>query len=332
MKLQQLHYVSAVVDNDFNVSAAARLLQTSQPALSKQIRLLEEELGARIFVRSGRQLMGITPVGQQIFRSAQSILRETRYLEALAQELRGDAGGALSIGTTHTQARYVLPALTQNFRALYPEMKLHLHQGTVEQIADMASSDRIDLAIATGSKELFPDWALLPWYHWHRCIIVPHGHPLSGTSMPSLAEVARYPLVTYAFSLSGPDALNRSFDAAGLKPKIALTAWDADIIKTYVRCGLGVGIAAEMALDRQLDSDLVGLDAKHLFPGHTTWVGFRRTGLLRNCMYEFMRLCADHLDRQAISQVLATTEQAQIDTLFESVPLRSARRPGCHTS
>lgn len=321
MKLQQLHYLSAVIVSDLNVTAAARLLRTSQPALSRQIRLLEEELGTRIFARSGRQLTGLTPLGQHISNRAQSILRETRYLEGLALELRGDGSGSLSIGTTHTQARYVLPALVRKFSTDYPTMKLRLHQGTVEQIADLVKSNSIDLAIATGSKELFPDWALLPWYHWHRCIIVLRNHPLAALTRPSLTELSRYPLITYAFSLSGPAALQTLFAAHGLVPKIALTAWDADIIKTYVRQGLGVGIVADMALDNDLDGDLVRLDAQHLLAPHTTWIGFCRSSFLRHCMYDFLRLSADHLHREAVTRAQACLDQAQVDAQFASLNL-----------
>ncbi len=321
MKLQQLHYLSAVVRSELNVSSAARQLHTSQPALSKQIRLLEEELGARIFARSGRQLTGITPLGQQIFSRVQSILRETRYIETLAQELRGEGSSSLSIGTTHTQARYVLPQIIRTFSNLYPKMKLHLHQGTAEQISSMVKSERIDLAIATGSRELFPDWVLLPWYHWYRCIVVPHQHPLAALRQPSLADLANYPLITYAFSLAGPDALQTIFAGSGLQPRIALTAWDADIIKTYVRCGLGVGIVAEMALDVGPNADLARLDARHLLPRHTTWIGFSRSGLLRGCMYDFMQLCAAHLDREAVLSAQKCSGPAEIDAMFASLPL-----------
>jgi LysR family cys regulon transcriptional activator len=321
MKLQQLQYLAAVMQNDLNVSAAAKRLRTSQPAVSKQIRQLEEELGVRVFVRAGRQFTGVTPMGHQVFDRAQSILRESRYISAIAQELRGEDTGTLSIGTTHTQARYVLPQIIRRFTASYPKIRLHLHQGTVEQIADMVQSDQIDFAMATGSKDLFGGWVLLPCYRWHRCVVVPQEHPLTRAGRLSLPELARHPLITYAFSLAGPAALQTVFADAGLSVQIALTAWDADVIKTYVRHGLGVGIVAQMALDPCEDADLVCIDVSHLLAAHTTWIGFSRGTLLRRCMYQFLQLCAPHLHRQAVIEAEICHSQAQVDALFAGVPL-----------
>ncbi len=303
MKLHQLRYLVAVVENGLNITAAAQRLHTSQPGVSKQLKLLEEELGFQIFLREGRALTRITPVGAQIVERAQRVLAEMKSIKRLSDDLRNETGGSLSIGTTHTQARYVLPEVIRGFRERYPDVKLHLHQGTSEQIAQMMVADQIDFAIATGSQQLFPETVTLPIYRWHRTVVVPQGHALAGEKRLSLKALSRHPLITYTFSFTGPSSLNDIFTAAGLEPNVVLTARDADVIKTYVRLGLGVGIVASVALESPADDDLVELDASHLLPAHTTWVGFRRGALLRRYMYEFLHALAPHLDRRSVDRV-----------------------------
>jgi LysR family cys regulon transcriptional activator len=289
--------------------------------VSKQIKLLEDELGFRIFVRSGRTLTKITPAGQQVVDRAIRVLREVQNIKGISEEHKDEDRGVLSIGTTHTQARYVLPAVIQQFRAKYPHVRLHLHQGTSEQIAEMASLDRIDFAIATGSEDLFPNMALLPSYQWHRQIMVPIDHPLAGIKKPTLKQLAAYPIVTYVFSFTGPSSLQQIFSKAGLTLNVALTARDADVIKTYVRLGLGVGILANVAVDPREDRDLVAVDASHLFPTHTTWIGFTRGGLLRRYMYEFLQLFAPHLNRRLVDRAMSAETRDQIAELFADVKL-----------
>lgn len=324
MKLQQLRYLAAVAQNGLNITAAAEKLHTSQPAVSKQIKLLEDELGFRIFVRSGRTLTKITPAGQQVVDRAIRVLREVQNIKGISDEHKDEDRGALSIGTTHTQARYVLPPVIQQFRAKYPNVKLHLHQGTSEQIAEMAALDRIDFAIATGSEDLFPNMVLLPSYRWHRQIMVPLEHPLAGVKQPTLQQLAAYPIVTYVFSFTGPSSLQQIFAKAGLTLNVALTARDADVIKTYVRLGLGVGILADVAVDPREDRDLVAIDASHLFPTHTTWIGFTRGALLRRYMHDFMQLCAPHLNRRLVERAMSAENREQVAELFADIeiPLR----------
>jgi LysR family cys regulon transcriptional activator len=199
-----------------------------------------------------------------------------------------------------------LPPVVQAFRKRYPDVDLHLHQGTSEQISEMVASDRVHLAIATGSEALFPELVLLPVYRWHRQVIVPKNHPLARAGSPklTLAALEKYPLVTYVFSFSGPSSLETLFAREGLKPRVALTARDSDVIKTYVRLGMGVGIVASVAFEPQLDSDLTLVDASHLFPIHTTWIGFRRGTLLRNFAYDFMQLFGPHLSRRLIENAI----------------------------
>jgi LysR family transcriptional regulator, cys regulon transcriptional activator len=323
MKLQQLRFLAAVVQNDLNITAAAAKVGATQPAVSKQLKLLEEELGFTIFVRSGRAFTKVTPAGERVVAHALRILKEAQNIKSVSAEFKDEGQGTLSIGTTHTQARYVLPAAVQKFRHKYPAVQFHLHQGTSEQIAEMASLDRIDFAIATGSHSLFPGYLLLPCYRWSRCIIVPKGHPLAGIASPGLEDLAAYPLVTYVSSFSGPSSLHETFAGAGLQPTIALTARDSDIIKAYVRLGLGVGIVAGVALDARLDPDLVSIEASHLFPIHTTWVGFAREGLLRGYMYDFLELIAPHLTRRLVDRALNCRTQVEVDRLLSHVELPS---------
>jgi len=321
MKLHQLRYLVAVIENGLNITAAAQRLHTSQPGVSKQLRLLEDELGFQIFMREGRALTRLTPAGAQVVERAQRILGEIRAIKRLSEDLSDESRGSLAIGTTHTQARYVLPEVIRAFRLRYPGVQLHLHQGTSEQIAAMMERDQIDIAIATGSHELFPDSTLLPLYHWHRVIAVPQGHPLTHEKKLTLKALAKYPIVTYSFSFTGPSSLNRIFAAAGLEPNVALTARDADVIKTYVRLGLGIGIVASVALEAGADADLVALDAAHIFPIHTTWAGFRRSTLLRKYMYELLQALGGHLDRRSVDRARQLRTPAEVERQFTGVDL-----------
>ncbi len=322
MKLHQLRYLAAIAQSGLNITAAAQKLHTSQPGVSKQIKLLEDELGFQIFVREGRNLTRITPAGQQVIERALRILQETQSIKNLATELRDEGKGSLSIGTTHTQARYVLPGVIREFRSRYGNVRLNLHQGTSEQIAEMMEHDRIDFAIATGSEQLFDDLTLLPCYRWHRAVVVPRNHPLASmTGKLSLKALANHPLVTYTFSFSGPSSLHEAFAKAGFTPNVAITARDADVIKTYVRLGLGVGIVASMAIVAGEDDDLVALDASHIFSAHTTWIGFRRGTLLRRYMYDFVQLLAPHLDRRLVERAHRASSPAEVAELVGDIEL-----------
>ena len=320
MKLHQLRYLAAVAQSGLNITAAAHKLHTSQPGVSKQIKLLEDELGFQIFVREGRNLTRITPAGQQVIERALRILQEAHSIRNLSTELRDEGKGSLSIGTTHTQARYVLPDVIRQFRTRYPQVRINLHQGTSEQIAEMVASDRIECAIATGYEQLFNDLTLLPCYRWHRTVIVPRRHPLADGARLTFKALAAYPLITYTFSFTGPSSLHEAFARAALTPNIAITARDADVIQTYVRLGLGVGIVAHMAIDEH-DPHLVAVDASHLFAPHTTWIGFRRGALLRGYMYDFAQLLAPHLDRRLIDRAHRAASAAEVEALFDGTVL-----------
>ncbi len=309
MKLQQLRYLIAIIRNRLNISMAAETLYTSQPGISKQLGLLEEGLGVELFGRNGKHLAEVTPVGRQIVAKAENILREVNNIQILAEEYRDDRRGNLSIATTHTQARYALPPVIKVFRERYPSVNLQVHQGSPVQIAELVQSGEVDFAIATESVELFEDLVMMPCYVWERCVLVPTGHPLVALDSLSLADVARYPLVTYVFGFTGRSQLDEAFRSAQLKPDVVFTATDADIIKTYVRLGMGVGIVARMAYDPHYDQDLVRLDAGHLFATSTTRIGFRRGTFLRSYMYDFIQLFSPHLTRDRVCQA----EQLPVD-------------------
>ncbi len=321
MKLQQLRYIWEVAHHDLNVSATAQSLYTSQPGISKQIRLLEDELGVEIFSRSGKHLTRITPAGEAILQTTGEILRKVESIKQVAQEFSNDKKGSLSLATTHTQARYLLPGVIRNFIERYPEVALHMHQGTPMQISEMAADGTVDFAIATEAMELFSDLIMMPCYEWNRTIVVPKDHPLCQVSELTLEEVAKHPIVTYVFGFTGRSKLDEAFMVRGLVPRIVFTAADADVIKTYVRLGLGVGIIAKMAYDEQLDDDLVALDASKLFQPSITKIGFRRGTFIRGFMYEFIESFAPHLSRNMVEEAYSCTSKLELDELFQDIKL-----------
>lgn len=328
MKLQQLKYLLAIVDNGLNITAAAERMYTSQPGVSKQLKLLEEELGLQLFTRKGKSLGGITAAGHQVIDRARVIMREVENIRTLASDYYQEEEGSLSIATTHTQARYVLPEIVAEFRKRYPKIDLHLHQRTSEQIADMVAANDIDFAIATGSAELFEDLMLIPSYRWDRSIVVPKRHELTRLDHKiTLRDLAKYPLVTYVFSFGGQSSLKRAFSDQNLEPDVVFTARDADVIKTYVRMGLGVGIVASMAADCSDRKDLEVIDAEGLFPRSTTWIGYRRDAVLRRYMINFLQLFAPHVSSQLLEEIRRATSQADIDALFDTSKLPV--RTGC---
>ncbi|MEM6300645.1 MAG: HTH-type transcriptional regulator CysB [Pseudomonadota bacterium] len=321
MKLQQLRYIWEVAHHDLNVSATAQSLFTSQPGISKQIRLLEDELGVEIFSRSGKHLTHITPAGQVILEAAGEVLRKVESIKHVAQEYSDEKRGALSVATTHTQARYALPGVISRFIAKYPDVSLHMHQGTPIQISEMAADGTVDFAIATEALELFSDLIMMPCYRWNRCVIVPKDHPLTQLSSLTLQDVAEHPIVTYVFGFTGRSKLDEAFVAAGLTPRVVFTAADADVIKTYVRLGLGIGIVADMAHNLDVDDDLVALDAKHLFSSSTTSIGCRKGTFLRGYMYEFIADFAPHLTRELVQEAFQKKSRAEVEDLFSAIEL-----------
>ena len=321
MNFHQLQYAVAISRHGLSVTQAAAALGTSQPAISRALKALERELGFDLFVREGRAFSRVTPQGAKVLEYAARALAEIESLQAVAADLTQDNRGTLSIATTHTQARYVLPPVVRSFRDKSPDVELHLHQGTSEQIAEMVAADRVQLAIATGSDGLFPGLVLLPVYRWTRQVIVPKAHPLARVEKLTIRELASYPLISYVFSFTGASSLHTVFAREGQVPKLAITARDADVIKTYVRLGLGVGIIASVAIEPVVDADLAVVDASHLFPIHTTWVGFRRGTLLRNFAYDFIQLFGPHLTRRLIDRSLEARGPDAESELFRKISL-----------
>jgi len=321
MKLQQLRYIWEVAHHDLNVSATAQSLYTSQPGISKQIRLLEDELGVEVFSRSGKHLTRVTPAGERIIATAGEILRKVDSIKQIAQEFSNERKGTLTLSTTHTQARYALPPIIKKFISAYPDVSLHMHQGTPMQICEMTVDGTADFAIATEALELFSDLVMMPCYRWNRCVIVPKGHPLTKVGELTLEELAAHPLVTYVFGFTGRSKLDEAFSNRGLSPKVVFTAADADVIKTYVRLGLGVGIVAHMAVDPVEDPDLVVIDASKLFEASVTKIGFRRGTFLRGYMYDFIETFAPHLSREVIERALRCSSRLELDELFAEVEL-----------
>ena len=305
MKLQQLRYIWEVAHHDLNVSATALSLYTSQPGISKQIRLLEDELGVEIFARSGKHLTRVTTAGQEILQMSGEILRKVEGIKQLSRDHRNPAHGTLSIATTHTQARYVLPNIIKDFILKYPDVTLNIVQGTPTHVSEEAASGEVDLAVAYDDLELYGDLAMMPCYRWNRCILVPKDHPLVNVEKITLEDVVAHSIVTYPFGFSGRSKRKKAFHDKGLDPKIVFTATDADVIKTYVRLGLGIGIVAHMAYSPEEDSDLVSIEAAHLFESSITSVGVRRGTYLRGYMYEFIEAFAPHLTSSVVQNVMA---------------------------
>jgi LysR family cys regulon transcriptional activator len=321
MKLQQLRYIWEVAHHDLNVSATAQSLYTSQPGISKQIRLLEDELGVEIFARSGKHLTHVTAAGEDIIKAAEEVLFKVKSIRQVAEEYADEKKGSLSIATTHTQARYALPSTIKSFIQRYPNVSLHMHQGTPMQISEMASDGTVDFAIATEALELFSNLVMMPCYRWNRCILVPRNHPLASVAELTLEDVAAHPIVTYVFGFTGRSKLDDAFMSKGLSPRVVFTATDADVIKTYVRLGLGIGIIAAMAYDETIDGDLVALDASHLFASSVTQIGCRRDTFLRGYMYEFMEDFAPHLSRDLVADAFGCQSRAELAELFSHIEL-----------
>ncbi|MDG1164807.1 MAG: HTH-type transcriptional regulator CysB, partial [Porticoccaceae bacterium] len=310
-----------VAPHDLNVSATAASLYTSQPGISKQIRLLEDELGVEIFSRSGKHLTRVTQAGEQIIKIAGEILGQVESIKQLTQEHNSPHRGSLSIATTHTQARYALPPVIQGFISKYPEVSLHMHQGTPIQISEKAADGTVDFAIATEALELFSDLLMMPCYRWNRCIVVPKDHPLAKLSKLSLEDVAEHQIVTYVFGFTGRSKLDDAFSEKGLTPNVVFTATDADVIKTYVRLGLGIGIVAHMAYDPDVDTDLVAIEAGHLFASSVTSIGFRKGTYLRGYMYDFIRAFAPHLTRNIVEEAMALPNKESQEKFFADIEL-----------
>ena len=311
MKLQQLRYLVAVVDNGMNITAAAQALFTSQPGVSKQVKMLEDELSLQLFVRKGKSLTDLTEAGHEVLARARRILNEVGNIKSLSSELAGQQQGQLAVATTHTQARYVLPEMLQEFHEEFPGITVNLHQGTSNHISQLVQDQEADFAIASGSNELFGDLVCLPIYRWERIVLVKPDHPLVSLRRLTLEELARYPLITYTHSFDEGSDLQTAFGVQNIQPNVVFSAEDPDVIKTYVRKGMGAGIVACMAYDQERDSDLVAISAARIFPTSTTWVGFHRDRFLRDYMYSFIRMMVPGAGKDIIDQAVEAAGNEQ---------------------
>lgn len=304
MNLQQLRYLNEIVRRDLKISDAAAALYTSQPAISKQIKLLEEELGIEIFVRNGKRIASITEPGKGLLTIARRMLLDAENFKQFAQEFHSKDTGQLTIATTHTQARYALPPVVKQFIERYPKVKLGLHQGTPTQIAEQVLHGEADICIATESLSLYDGLVTLPCYEWHHCVITRPDHPLLAEKTLTLEAIAKYPIITYDHAFSGRGKINDAFENAGITPDIALTAIDADVIKTYVELGLGIGILAEIAFIPEREPHLRMIPARHLFKPSTTRIAIRKNEYLRAYTYDFIELFAPHLTRDMVAKAM----------------------------
>lgn len=320
MKLQQLRYIVEIANHNLNITDAAKSLYTSQPGISKQVKLLEDELGLPIFERNGKHIQCLTPTGEKIVAIARELLVKEQSIKAIADEHKRPDVGTLRIATTNTQARYKLPEVVKQFVKRYPDVSLHIHQGSPQQIYELLLSGEIDLAIITEAQYLFEDAILLPCYMWNRSVIVKKDHPLAQVDELTIEELGKYPLVTYIFGFTGRSDLDEAFSREGILPNTVFTATDADVIKTYVRLGLGVGIMASMAY-AESDSDLVAIDASHLFKASMTQIAFKKGAFLRRYTYDFIQLFSPHLTRPQVEQAEQIRDNNAIRKMFDDVHL-----------
>src|SRR5687767_11909889 len=307
MKLQQLRCLTEVARRGLNVSEAADALHTSQPGVSKQIRALEDELGVEVFVRHGKRLVAVTEPGKAVVAIAERILAEAQNLRRAGEEFANDQLGTLTIAATHTQARYALPTAVAAFKRRYPKVELLIHQGNPTQICDQVLAGEADMCVATEMISLYTELVSLPVYQWNRCVVVPPKHPLLRENPLTLEKLAEYPIVTYDFAFANRSLVQKAFETRGLTPHVVLAAQDADVIKTYVELGLGIGILAKMAFDPKRDTTLRAMDASHLFESSTTRLGIKRGAYLRRYAYDFIELFAPQLARTTVERAVRSS-------------------------
>lgn len=300
MNFQQLRIIRETLRQQFNLTEVAHALFTSQSGVSKHIKDLEDELGVEIFIRKGKRLLGLTEPGKELAKVVERMLIEAQNIKRLADQFSQSEHGQLTIATTHTQARYALPPVVSAFKKAFPKVHLALHQGSPQETAQMLLEGRADLGIATESLRHFPELVTFPFYSWHHAVIAPENHPLTQQDPLTLEAVAEYPIVTYHTGFTGRKAIDEAFAEQSLAPDVVMSALDADVIKTYVELGLGVGIIASMAYHPDKDSGLRLLDSRHLFRQNTTRIAIRQGHYLRDYAYHFLQLCAAQLSKDVV--------------------------------
>jgi len=304
MNLHQFRFVQEAARRGLNLTEAAKALHTSQPGVSKAIIELEEELGVEIFARHGKRLKRITEPGQHVLKSIEAIMREVGNLKRIGEQFSAQDSGTLSIATTHTQARYVLPVPVARLREAYPKVNVSLHQGAPDQVARMLIDEVAEIGIATESLSNYTELVTLPCYEWQHVVVLPPGHHLAAKERLTLEDIAQEAIITYHPSFTGRTKIDQAFASRKLEPRIALEAIDSDVIKTYVRLGLGIGIVAEMAVKDDVNSDLVARPAGILFGVNVARVAFKRGAYLRNFVYKFAELLSDRLDRNLVAKAM----------------------------
>jgi LysR family cys regulon transcriptional activator len=305
MNLHQFRFVQEAARRNLNLTEAAKALHTSQPGVSKAIIELEEELGIEIFARHGKRLKRITEPGQHVLRSIELIMREVGNLKRIGEQFSAEDSGTLSIATTHTQARYVLPVPVARLREAYPKVNVSLHQGAPDQVARMLIDEVAEIGIATESLSSYTELLTLPCYEWQHVLVLPKDHPLAAKERLTLEDIADEPIITYHPSFTGRTRVDHAFAQRHLTPRIALEAIDSDVIKTYVRLGLGLGIVAEMAVRDDTGGDLVSRPMGQLFGMNVARVAFKRGAYLRNFVYRFAELLSDRLDRNLVAKAMS---------------------------
>ncbi len=313
MNFQQLKIIREAAKRDFNLTEVANMLYTSQSGVSRHIRELEDELGIEIFIRRGKRLLGMTEPGKALLVIAERILNEASNIRRLADLFSNDTSGILTIATTHTQARYSLPAVIKSFRALFPEVRLELIQGTPQEIEALLENGTADIGIASERLSNDPLLVAYPWFRWSHSLLVPAGHPLLQASPLTLDELGRWPLITYRQGITGRSRIDDAFSRKGIEPDIMLSAQDSDVIKTYVELGLGIGIVAEQASGEHDSGQLVRLDVRHLFDANTVWLGLKRGQLQRNYVWRFIELCNAALTVEEIKRLALESNDVVID-------------------
>ena len=304
MKLQQLRCIFQIVQSEFNISKASEVLNTSQPGVSKQIKLLEDEIGIKIFQRNGKRLVNLTEPGELILSSIETILQESNNIKVISEEYIEKDQGTFTIATTHTQARYKLPKVVEEFVKKYPKTNLNIHQGNPSQVTDQIINGEADVGIATESINLSEDILTIPCYQWNRCVVMPKNHPLTEVRRITLEDLAAYPMITYDYAFTGSTIVSEVFKNANIEPNIMLTAIDADVIKTYVSLNMGIGLIAEMAFDASTDHPMVSRDVSHLFPLSTTYIGIRRENFLRKYTSDFIRMFIPKTSEKELKKIL----------------------------
>jgi LysR family cys regulon transcriptional activator len=304
MKLQQLRCVYEVVQNGFNISRSADIMHTSQPGVSKQIQLLENEIGIQIFQRNGKRLVGLTNPGNSVYESISEIMREAKNIKNISEEYKSNDSGLFTIATTHTQARYKLPNIVEAFVKKYPKIDLNIHQGNPSQVTEQILKGDADVGIATESISHNEKIFCIPCYSWNRCIVMPKGHYLATKKEITLNDLASFPLITYDYAFTGSTNVSKIFKQENIQPNITLTAIDADVIKTYVNLNLGIGLIAEMAFDKKKDIDLISRDVSHLFPLSTTYIGIRQDIFIRGFTFDFIKMFIPHMSEKKLKDLL----------------------------